>query len=137
MTKDLSQQLCELAEIKPVYTIMINVSTFYTNYQKFVYKSKFALLRLHLGDFNEYYSKHNLEGADEDCVNLSDIKEEFVDFKLPENSVKLLECLFQFPFDCEEKETYMKSILCGTIEKLKNEECADLKQALQAQNWTY
>ena len=61
----------------------------------------------------------------------------YPNFETPENFVKLLECLFQFPFDCQEKETYIKSILCGTIKKLENEECGELKQLLKTTEFIY
>lgn len=147
MTKDLSRQLCELGNIPPVYTIMINVGDLDTNYQKFVYKSKFALLRAHLGDFNDYYKKHNTDwtNCDTYCVNLSDIKEEYPNFETPENFVKLLECVY---FNCggfdsfEKNKTFINDFLAKVVKELieadlDNSRLFQFKQALQAENWTY
>lgn len=90
--KDLSRQLCELAGIRPVYTIVKNIGDLDYQEHKFIYKSRFALLRANLDDFNEYYKKHNPDWKD--CyayrVNLSDIQEEYPNFESPENFVKLL-----------------------------------------------
>lgn len=155
MTKDLSRQLCELVGLKPVYTIIINVGDFDTYYQKLIYKSKFALLRAHFDDFNEYYRKHNPDWEDEDyCINFSDIKEEFVNFETPENFVKLLQEIqnlrkttisLLYNSNCK---SVTKEFICQVIALLKGGcSCLSapnsdwtldkLKQALQAQDFKY
>lgn len=134
--KDLSRQLCELAGIEA----------------KYQYKGLNLPLFKCREDIKEFFNKHehNLKSRNIEFKE-ENIKEETVDFELPENFVKLFNVIAKTDFLTWDYSSYAKSIESSSdfiyevklwIEEITSDEdwqelSQVIKQALQTQDWSY